>query len=143
MRGAQYDKLLSSCELLWVSSLFFGELLFLILVVLTRAYLVGLSYCPCNFLSFFKKILIFDRAGSSLPHRRFSSCRDWGLLSSWRVWVPSLAREAWALGYTGFSTGCWPWSTGSVAVVHRLSCSVARVSCGGRQSPGKPGHCNL
>ena len=78
---------------LWVPSLFFGEWFFLILVVLSREYLMGLSYCPCNFLSFFKKIFIFGCAGSSLLHGLFSSCRDRGLLSSWRVWVPSLAAD--------------------------------------------------
>ena len=48
----------------------------------------------------------------------FSGCGEWGLLSSYCV----LASHCGGF----FCCGAWPLSTGSIAVVHRLSRSMAR-----------------
>ena len=88
-----------------------------------------LSSCFC-FLSFLKKVLCTcASAGFFLLCRLFSSCRHQGLLSC----------GAWASHCGGFSRcrapalGGWIpvvvtpglWSTGSMAVMHGLSCSAA------------------
>ena len=71
-------------------------------------------------------------------HGLFSSCRELGLLSICGTHVShydgfSYSR-AWALGCTGLSScGTWAqwlqlpglWSTGSIVVANRLSCSAA------------------
>ena len=64
------------------------------------------------FLFCFKNIYLFLVAlGLHCCARAFSSCGEWGLLSSF---------GAWAFHFGGFSCG----AQASVAVVHRLSCSV-------------------
>ena len=82
---------------------------------------------------FFKKNAIylfnFGYAGSSLQRRLFSSCREWGLLSSWSVRLPiagaSLVVEH-RLGHMGSAVVAPEfWSAGLIVVAHGLSCSEA------------------
>ena len=62
---------------------------------------------------------VLTALGLHCPARAFSSCSEWGLLSSCGVWVSH---------YSGFSS-----CTASLAVVHRLSCAMA---CGNLPGPG-------
>ena len=75
-------------------------------------------------------IFIFGCPESSLPRRLFSSCGKRGLLSSCSVRVSHCSGFSWrrarAPGHSGFSRAAPRlWSTGSLAVVHRLHCSKA------------------
>ena len=123
-----------------------------------------LSYLKIIYL--FTELFVFGCAGSSLMHGLSSSCSECGLLSICAVWA-SHCGGFWCCGALGLGTRASVvvapglssvvpglWSTGSVVVVHRLSCSMA---CGvlavprieptpalaGRfftpEPPGKPG----
>ena len=73
-----------------------------------------------HFLSFFKNLFVFDRAGSSLRLRLFSSRSERGLPSSCGVHTShcgSFSCGTQALGHTGFS------SCGPQALERRLSSS--------------------
>ena len=59
--------------------------------------------------------LLFAYTGSSLPHRLFSNCSEWGLLSWQASHGGGFSCEAGALGPVSFS-GCGSWSP-----EHRLS----------------------
>ena len=75
----------------------------------------GLLFFNCLFIHSF----IFDCAGSSLLHGLFSSCSEWGLLSSW---------GAKASHFTGFSCGAQALGTqASVAVPCGLSCPACGI----------------
>ena len=48
---------------------------------------IHISFIFFAFLFFLKFLFIFDCAGSPLPHRLSSSCREWGPLSSCGAWA--------------------------------------------------------
>ena len=98
------------------------------------------SYIKCSFdLGFFFScsfyLFIFGCAGSSLLCGLFFSCSKWGLLSSSGAW----ASHCGSFSYCGAQDlgvkativathelrSCGSWAPEQVAVVHRLSCSVA------------------
>ena len=73
---------------------------------------------------------MFDCAWSSLLHAAFSSCGEWGLLSSCRAQVsPVLTSPALQHGLQGTQASVVAarrlWSLGSVVGAHRPSCPVA------------------
>ena len=85
----------------------------------------------------FTELFVFGCAGSSLMRGLFSSCSECGLLSSCAVWA-SPCGGFWCCGALGLGTRASVvvapglssvvpglWSTGSVVVVHRFSCSAA------------------
>ena len=92
----------------------------------------GAEYGNFFFLNNLINLFIFDCAASSLLLRLLSSCGDWG--PSVGVYPGRFLRwlllRSMALGHTAARglSGCSSWlsSTGSVVVVHRLSCSPAR-----------------
>ena len=80
-----------------------------------------------------KKKKIYGCIGSSLLQGLFSSCREWGPLSSSGAWAShcgGFSWAAWALGCVDFSS----WGeraqylqlAGSEVAVHQLSCPEAR-----------------
>ena len=70
-----------------------------------------------GFTSLIKKLVIFYCAGSLLCCRLFSSCCEWGLLSGCSAWA--------FLEVVSLVTEHVLWSTGLIAVMHRLRCFKA------------------
>ena len=112
----------------------------------------------CLFKTSIMYLFIFGYTGSSMLLGLFSSCGEWGILSSCGVRASHCGGfsccEAEPLGCRGFRS-CSPWAqqlwlpgsrvNGSIAMAHRLSCSAAcgifpdqgldpNVSCVGRQT---------
>ena len=87
---------------------------------LQRFHNIGLHSCPTELITVGSmvnniRLFVFGYAGSSLLCRFLSSCGKQGLFSS------CSARASHGGGFSCYGF----WSTGSVAVVHRLSCSTA------------------
>ena len=66
------------------------------------------------------KLIYLGCAGSSLLHRFFSSCSEWGLLSSYCVW------DSHCGGFSCSGAGT-PGAEASVAAAHRLSSCDTRA----------------
>ena len=107
-------------------------------MIIERRRLLGtISEAANNTLSFlysFLKIILFiclffGYAGSSFLHGLVSSCREQGLLSRGGAWlliaVASLAEQRLQGMWASVVAAHGFWSTGSVVVVHGLSCSMA------------------